>query len=159
MPGPMPRPMPGQMPGAMPGMMPGAMPGMMPGVMPGVMPRMMPRTGPIPGVRPSAAPVNPSVAPGGPEYGEEGEGEGGMPMGGMEQIRARLMQDPAYLQQFLQELQVANPQLFQVIQQNPQVLMQLLMGGGQPRPRGGIQVTAEEKAAIDRVIRIYLISS
>lgn len=57
------------------------------------------------------------------------------------------------MQQVLGELQQSNPQLFQLIQQNPQAMMQLLLGGGgarRPRP-GGIQVTPEEKAAIDRV--------
>jgi len=76
----------------------------------------------------------------------------------MEDLRARLLQNPAALQQMLQELQATNPQMYQMIQQNPQILMQLLMGGGagtgagprRPRP-GGIQVTAEEKAAIERV--------
>ena len=74
----------------------------------------------------------------------------------MDDLRMRLLQNPAALQQMLQELQATNPQLYQMIQQNPQILMQLLMGGGsgagarRPRP-GGIQVTAEEKAAIERV--------
>jgi UV excision repair protein RAD23 len=99
-----------------------------------------------------------------PVEGSEGSAEAdpGMAgaMGGVDlgQIRQRLLQDPNYLQQFLQELQVANPQLYQVLQQNPQALLQLLMGGmggmggGHGRPRSqGIQVTPEEKAAIDRV--------
>jgi UV excision repair protein RAD23 len=73
-------------------------------------------------------------------------------MEGLPQIRERILQNPAYLQQVLQELQVSNPQLHQLIQQNPQAMLQLLMGGGARRPRpGGIQVTPEEKAAIDRV--------
>lgn len=93
---------------------------------------------------------------------EGGEPEPGMagPMGAADisQIRQRLMQDPNYLQQLMQEIQATNPQLYQALQQNPQALLQLLMGaggrgaGGHGRPRhGGIQVTAEEKAAIDRV--------
>ena len=64
------------------------------------------------------------------------------------------MQDPAYLQQAMQELQTTNPQLYALIQQNPQVMMQLLLGRGATgprRPHPGIQVTPEEKAAIDRV--------
>jgi len=102
-----------------------------------------------------------------PAEGSEGsvEADPGMggPMGGVDlaQIRQRLLQDPNYMQQFLQELQVANPQLYQALQQNPQALLQLLMGGaggaggmgpvGRPRSQG-IQVTPEEKAAIDRVL-------
>jgi UV excision repair protein RAD23 len=97
------------------------------------------------------------------EEGEEGEGGAGMGgMGGMAgmgdiaQIRERLLQNPAYLQQLLQELQTANPALYQLVQQNPQILLQILMGGaggpaGPRPPHGGIQVTPEEKAAIDRV--------
>lgn len=74
-------------------------------------------------------------------------------MGDLQQIRERLLQNPAYLQQLMQELQAANPALYQAVQQNPQILAQLLMGGGGARrpPHGGIQVTPEEKAAIDRV--------
>ncbi len=94
----------------------------------------------------------------GEEGGEEGEMAGmGMAGADLQQIRARLMQNPAYLQQLMQELQVANPALYQAIQQNPQLLAQLLMGGaggagGARRPPpGAIQVTPEEKAAIDRV--------
>lgn len=75
-------------------------------------------------------------------------------MGGLPQLRERILQNPAHLQQIMQELQATNPQLAQLIQQNPQAMLQLLLGGGgRPRPRpGGIQVTPEEKAAIDRVI-------
>ena len=78
-------------------------------------------------------------------------------MGGLPQLRERILQNPAYLQQIMQELQTSNPQLAQMIQQNPQAMLQLLLGGagGRPRPRpGGIQVTPEEKAAIDRVKEI-----
>jgi len=126
---------------------------------------------PMPGPRHAAPAVRPA-GPGAPPAprpaeapmmgeGEEGEAEemempeGGMPgMGDLGQIRQRLAENPAYLQQLLTELQTSNPQLFQLVQQNPQILLQLLMGGGgaqAPRPHGGIQVTPEEKAAIDRV--------
>eukprot|EP00826_Nyctotherus_ovalis_P045632 TRINITY_DN5071_c0_g2_i6.p6 TRINITY_DN5071_c0_g2~~TRINITY_DN5071_c0_g2_i6.p6 ORF type:complete len:134 (+),score=29.33 TRINITY_DN5071_c0_g2_i6:786-1187(+) len=128
---------------------------------------------PMPRVAPSL-PRGPQVQSV-PGEGSEGAGEGEPAMGGgmggamggamggtdLAQIRQRLLQDPNYMQQFLQELQTANPQLYQALQQNPQALLQLLMGGmggmgGQPRPRSqGIQVTAEEKAAIDRVLPYY----
>ena len=71
------------------------------------------------------------------------------------------MQDPSYLQQALQDIQASNPQLYEYIQQNPQAALQLLMGGnvpgvapqGEEEPEEGeaIQVTEEEKAAINRV--------
>jgi hypothetical protein len=151
-------PRPGRMPMPMP--MPGSFPA--PGVVPGLGPRTAPRTGPIPGVRPSAAPAPaqafPAMPPGA-EYGEEGEGEEGAPMEGLEAIRARLMADPNALQQLLTGLQATNPDAYQMIQQNPQAFLQLLAGGGMPRPRGGIQVTPEEKAAIDRVFKVKLICS
>lgn len=75
----------------------------------------------------------------------------------MEELRARILQDPAYLNVVLQQLQATNPELAAVVQQNPQALLQLLFAGrGGPRrpPGGGIQVTPEEKAAIDRVLSI-----
>eukprot|EP00831_Metopus_contortus_P061812 TRINITY_DN5372_c0_g1_i4.p1 TRINITY_DN5372_c0_g1~~TRINITY_DN5372_c0_g1_i4.p1 ORF type:complete len:228 (-),score=71.63 TRINITY_DN5372_c0_g1_i4:41-724(-) len=73
-----------------------------------------------------------------------------------DELRSRILSDPSYLQAFLQELQTANPAVYQLIQQNPQMLLQLLGGGnpgGMPRrpPGGGIQVTHEEKEAIDRL--------
>lgn len=129
------------------------------------MPMPMPRFSP-----PSRLATMPPVAPVPPLEGSEGSAEADPGMGGamgsvdFGQIRQRLLQDPNYMQQFLQELQTANPQLYQLIQQNPQALLQLLMGGmggagghgGHGRPRGqGIQVTPEEKAAIDRVLLLY----
>lgn len=115
----------------------------MPGVAPVGGPRMPP---------PGGVPAVPVQQP------EEEEQPAEMPaMGGLNpQIRERILQDPQYLQQILLQLQQTNPQLYQIIQQNPQAMLQLLLGGGaggarRPRP-GGIQVTPEEKAAIDRVI-------
>lgn len=126
------------------------------------MPMPVPRASP-----PARGPSMPSIPPPAPE-GSEGSAEVDPGMGGVDvsQIRQRLLQDPNYMQQFLQELQAANPQLYQLIQQNPQALLQLLMGGigggganvhgGHGRPRGqGIQVSPEEKAAIDRVSLLY----
>lgn len=98
-----------------------------------------------------------------PEEGEEIDTGAAGPMGAVDlaQIRQRIMQDPNYIQQLIQEIQTTNPQLYQIIQQNPQALIQLLLGGaggaggargGHGRPRHqGIQVTMEEKEAIDRV--------
>ena len=78
-------------------------------------------------------------------------------MGDVSQLRARILQDPAYLQQVLQEIQATNPQLYQLIQQNPQAMLQMLLGGGARRPpQGGIQVTPAEKEAIDRVLVLVI---
>ena len=89
--------------------------------------------------------------------GEEGEGE----MEGeqeeeidWEQVRQRILQDPNYANQFMQEIQHSNPELYQTIQQNPQGMLEMLMSGGQPAQEhqpASLNVTEEEKAAIDRV--------
>ena len=80
-------------------------------------------------------------------------------MGDLEEMRARILQDPAYLQQVLQNLRTTNPQLYQLVQQNPQAALQILFGGAAPSgapgaqgpPSGTIPVTEEEKAAINRL--------
>ena len=85
--------------------------------------------------------------------GYEGEGEQEDEID-WEQVRQRITQDPNYANQFLQEIQHSNPELYQTIQQNPQGMLEMLMSGGQPsqeQSHGALQVTEEEKAAIDRV--------
>lgn len=77
------------------------------------------------------------------------------------QLRERILQDPNFFQQFMQQLAQTQPQLYQQIQQNPQAFLQLLMGGqGMPGMDGGdegqdppgvIRVTQEEKDAIERL--------
>lgn len=78
-----------------------------------------------------------------------------------QQLRAAAQNNPALLQNALQQLSQTNPQLFQFISQNPEGFLQLLAGGGDfeggdedegQLPPNVIQVTQEEKAAIDRVI-------
>jgi UV excision repair protein RAD23 len=73
--------------------------------------------------------------------------------GGLEQLRERIQQDPNYLQQLIQELQNTNPQMYQAMQEDPEGALQALLGGGEVEEEEsqGIQVTEEEKAAIDRV--------
>lgn len=83
----------------------------------------------------------------------------------MDQLRQQLLTNPAALQQFMTVLQQTNPQAYQAFQQNPQAFLQLILGGGaggpgmgmgmgRRPPPGAIQVTHEEKDAIDRVHNI-----
>lgn len=61
--------------------------------------------------------------------------------------------DPSSLPVFLQQIAQTSPQLFQLISQNPELFERLIMEeGGEVAPApGAIHVTAEEKAAIERV--------
>lgn len=43
-------------------------------------------------------------------------------------IRQRMVQDPNFSQQFMQQLQQTQPQIFNAIQQNPGLLMSLILG-------------------------------
>jgi len=79
-----------------------------------------------------------------------------------DQIRALIPSNPQMLPQIINQLRESNPNLFNLINQNPQEFVQLLQngipgsgggaGGAPPGPRPGeIRVTPEEKAAIDRL--------
>lgn len=120
----------------------------------------------------------------GDEYGDEGDdgaGAGSMPAGanpfaalasnpnfGM--IRQRILQDPNFYNQFMQQLAQSQPQLFQLIQANPGAFMNLILGGdpnsgvplggggghghggpGGANPPGTIRVSQEEMEAINRL--------
>mmetsp|Transcript_27563 Transcript_27563/g.41862 ORF Transcript_27563/g.41862 Transcript_27563/m.41862 type:complete len:130 (+) Transcript_27563:527-916(+) len=84
-------------------------------------------------------------------YGDEdGEGEDGGDLGGLDSynldpqtlqaiqslvsnpgfpmIRQRMIQDPNFSAQFMQQLQTTQPQIFQALQANPGLLMNLLLG-------------------------------
>ncbi len=75
----------------------------------------------------------------GGDYGDEvGEGNAGG-LGGLEAlannpnfaaIRQRIIQDPNFYQQFMQQLQQTQPQIFAMIQANPGAFMNLILGGG-----------------------------
>jgi len=122
------------------------------------------------------------------EYGDEG-GEGGEGGEGnelfealasnpnFENIRQRITQDPAFYQQFMQQLQQQQPNLYAAIQNNPAGFMNLVLGGnaniglsgGAAAPahahahapaeameadEGGLRVSQEEMEAIDRLANL-----
>jgi len=77
------------------------------------------------------------------------------------QLREQMMQNPGNIQALVQQLAAQNPQIAQVLGQNPQALMELLGieisddvdMEGQPIPPGAqvVSVTPEERAAIERL--------
>jgi len=81
-----------------------------------------------------------------------------------EQLRQLVQNNPQVLPGLLQQLGQSNPQLMQLISQNPQAFLNLLRGegggagggaGGEGGlPPGVIQVTQEEKDAIDRLANL-----
>lgn len=75
-----------------------------------------------------------------------------------QQLRQLVQQDPSMLENVLQQVSAANPQLAQLISQNPEQFLQLVTegveGDGLPMPPGAsgdIRVTEEERDAIERV--------
>ncbi|CAG8552794.1 4484_t:CDS:2 [Paraglomus brasilianum] len=73
-----------------------------------------------------------------------------------QQLRNLVQQNPALLPALLQQIGQANPQLLQLINSNQDTFMQLLQESGGETTEGGpqpqyVQVTQEEKAAIDRL--------
>ncbi|KAI9496850.1 hypothetical protein BDB00DRAFT_807520 [Zychaea mexicana] len=75
-----------------------------------------------------------------------------------QQLRQLVQSNPAMLQPLLQQLGAANPELLRQINADPQSFFQMLMegvddaeGGGVPQGSQVIQVTQEEKEAIDRL--------
>lgn len=76
----------------------------------------------------------------------------------VQQLRELISQNPALLQPLIQQLAASNPQIAQLIQENPEALLQLLGAGGDGDEDGAlppgsqvVQVTPEERAAIERV--------
>eukprot|EP01113_Clastostelium_recurvatum_P005211 TRINITY_DN12323_c0_g1_i2.p1 TRINITY_DN12323_c0_g1~~TRINITY_DN12323_c0_g1_i2.p1 ORF type:complete len:179 (-),score=70.25 TRINITY_DN12323_c0_g1_i2:92-628(-) len=77
-------------------------------------------------------------------------------------LRQMVQQNPALLQPVLQQLAAANPQILQLISQNQGEFIRLLSepvegggGGGAPPPGSNyIQVTQEEKDAIERLTNL-----
>jgi UV excision repair protein RAD23 len=85
-------------------------------------------------------------------------------------IRQRMLQDPNFSAQFLQQLQNTQPQIYQAFQQNPSLLMTVLlghdptqalaggagmMGGmGNQNPPGTLSVSPQEMEAIERLSQL-----
>ncbi|KAI0335009.1 UV excision repair protein Rad23 [Cubamyces sp. BRFM 1775] len=77
----------------------------------------------------------------------------------IQHLRELMAQNPALIQPVIQELAAQNPQLAQLFAQNPEALAQILGGadfgddeeGGIPPGAQVIQVTEEERAAIERL--------
>ncbi|OCF78567.1 UV excision repair protein Rad23 [Kwoniella mangroviensis CBS 8886] len=98
--------------------------------------------------------------PGGPAGGA-GAGAGGLANAPhLQQIRELVQQNPALIQPLLQQIAASNPQLAQLINENPQALYELLGAGGEGDEEdegfGGPQVmqvnlTQEEAAAVERL--------
>ena len=76
-----------------------------------------------------------------------------------QQIRELVQQNPQMIEPILQQVIASNPQLAHVISQNPQAFIRLLRegdGDSDLASQGGIQIeiTPEERAAIDRLIEL-----
>lgn len=75
----------------------------------------------------------------------------------IQQLRAAIASNPDNAQALIQQLAAQNPQVAQTIAANPQVLMELLgvqfdgQEGDVPPGAQVVNVTAEERAAIERV--------
>jgi len=77
----------------------------------------------------------------------------------MRQLRQQAAENPELLQQLIQQLAAGNPQLGQLLANNPEMLANILGGGGDgPEGEGEgvpgvsvVNVTPEEQAAIERV--------
>lgn len=75
-----------------------------------------------------------------------------------QQIRQLVQSNPALLQPLLQQLGASNPELLRSINADPNGFLQAILEGGDEDEEGGappgshmVQVTQEEKEAIDRV--------
>lgn len=80
------------------------------------------------------------------------------------ELRERVLQNPGNLQAIVDDLHTTNPELFQRIQQNPQIVQEAIMNPSIPPPPPApapvpapatSQFTTEERAAIDRVLVQY----
>lgn len=92
--------------------------------------------------------------PGGPG----GPGLSGLPDSNqLSRLRELVAQNPASIQPLIQQLTTANPQLGQLLAENPQELLNFLAGDGEEGEVGGlpgvqvVNITPEEQAAIERV--------
>ncbi|KPI42849.1 UV excision repair protein rhp23 [Cyphellophora attinorum] len=76
------------------------------------------------------------------------------------QLRQVVQQQPDMLEPILQQLSAGNPQLARMIAENPERFIELLAGedddddNKDPFPPGTISITAEERDAIERLVRL-----
>lgn len=88
----------------------------------------------------------------------------------IQQLRAEMAANPAAIQPLIQQLAQQNPEIAQVLVQNPEALMQLLgvaveyedgegEGGQLPPGTQVLNVTPEERAAIERVSPMIIFTS
>jgi UV excision repair protein RAD23 len=110
---------------------------------------------------------------GGARSGATGAGAGGAAAGALnansleflrnnpqfQQLRQVVQQQPQMLEPILQQVGAGNPQLAQMIAQNPEQFLQLLAEDGDedaPLPPGAqaVSVTEEEREAIERLCRL-----
>jgi UV excision repair protein RAD23 len=73
-----------------------------------------------------------------------------------QQLRQLIQQQPSMLEPILHQLGAANPQLLQLVNQNPEEFLDMLSGQGEedavlPPGAQTVQVTEEERDAIERV--------
>ena len=102
-------------------------------------------------------------------FGSAGAGAGGVGLGNLDflrnnpqfqQLRQVVQQNPQMLEPILQQVGAGNPQLAALIGQHPEQFLQLLSEDAEndaPLPPGAqqIQVTEEEREAIERVSQKY----
>lgn len=72
----------------------------------------------------------------------------------MRQLRQQVAENPESLQPLIQQLVAGNPELGQLLASNPEMLANILGGGGGDPEAPGVSVvnvTPEEQAAIERV--------
>ncbi|WVW80925.1 UV excision repair protein Rad23 [Kwoniella bestiolae CBS 10118] len=111
--------------------------------------------------RDRGAPAGAAGGLGGAPGAGPGAGAGGLANAPhLQQIRELVQQNPALIQPLLQQIAASNPQLAQLINENPQALYELLGAGGEGDEEddgfGGPQVmqvnlTQEEAAAVERL--------
>ncbi|NXD32574.1 RHP23 protein, partial [Spelaeornis formosus] len=118
-------------------------------------------SGNIPNVE-GPVPAAPAAGPGaGAAAGPGAEGLGGLgdsPQ--MQRVRQMVQQNPALIQPLLQQIAATNPELAQLINQNPQALYDLLGGAGDEGDEDDdmmgpqvmhVNLTQEEAAAVERL--------
>ena len=63
-------------------------------------------------------------------------------------IRQRIVSDPAFFNQFMQQLQQTQPQLYAMIQQNPAAFVQTVLGGQVPAQQQAFEEVPEQISSL-----------